>query len=255
MVNRRQRQARRPAWAGRLSLRLERLEDRTLMDATVLHHPEAILRPDFGPKGIAGQPDTGTPPPGPVNVPVNDPTEDGNSVDDTHSETALVVGSGTDIVSAYNDSLLSSSHYTGYSVSTDGGQTFTDKGAPPASSSGDAGDPVLARDNVTGRVYLATLSLSNSAILWVFHSDDDGQTFSAPVNAAPGGSSPSYDKEWLAVDNSGGPGQGTSTWWCVTSAAATASCCSAPRTRARPSGPTGACRSPRAAAAMCRGRG
>jgi hypothetical protein len=192
-------------------LRLELLEDRTLLDAGVgLNHPEAILRPTFGavggPQPIVDQ-SSSSHGRTPTNVLVNNPNEDGSSGHDTQSETSLVLGTGNNIVVGYNDLFLyPSSHFTGYSVSNDGGQTFTDKGAPPASSSGDAGDPVLARDNVTGRIYFATLSLNNSSIIWVFHTDDNGNTFSTPVNGAPGLGF--ADKEWMAVDNNGGAGQG-----------------------------------------------
>jgi hypothetical protein len=174
------------------------------MDAGYTFNP-AILRPDYGPKGVDSHGGIGQDPPG--NVLVNNPSEDGTSGHDTQSETAVVVGSADNVVVGYNDSFLyPSNHFTGYSISSDGGQTFTDKGAPPASSAGDAGDPILARDNVTGRIYFATLALNNPSIMWVFRSDDNGATFSSPVNAVSGFGS--ADKEWMAVDNSPGSGQG-----------------------------------------------
>ncbi len=40
----------------------------------------------------------------------------------------------------------------------------------------------------------------------VFRSDDNGITWMAPVNGTPGGSS--EDKQWIAVDNFAGPGNG-----------------------------------------------
>ena len=75
----------------------------------------------------------------------------------------------------------------------------------PTNPGGDAGDPVLARNNTTGRLYFATLGFSVSTIQ-VFRSDDDGATWIAPVNGTPGGSG--EDKEWIAVDNFEGPGNG-----------------------------------------------
>jgi hypothetical protein len=214
----------------RIWLHLESLEDRTLLDSSgpiLVHHPEAVLRPDFGAHDSVppAQPVL-LPPPGgsqgggggrlgpiPANVLVNDPNEDGNSPNDTQSETSLVLGSDNNIVAAYNDSFYANSNpsqYTGYSVSTDGGNSFTDQGRLPHTGvpQGDLGDPSLARDNVTGRIYLVTLSF-DFTILNVYHSDDNGATFSLPVNGAPGHSSAFFDKEWMAVDNAAGAGQGT----------------------------------------------
>src|SRR5262249_17006692 len=94
---------------------------------------------------------------------------------------------------------------TGYSRSTDRGSNFQDLGGLPASPGGDAGDPVLARDNATGRVYLATLSF-NSAQLQVFRSDDNFATFLPTAQVPRSGGF--LDKEWMVVDNFGGAGQG-----------------------------------------------
>src|SRR5262249_49424495 len=57
--------------------------------------------------------------------------------------------------------------------------------------------------------YFATLGYSNSNVIQVFRSTDNGATFAAPVNGAPGfSSSHQLDKEWVAVDNASGSGQG-----------------------------------------------
>jgi hypothetical protein len=163
--------------------------------------PIQVLPPDGG-GGHSGQ---RTPP----NVLVNDPSEDGNSIHDTHSETSLTVTSDGVIVASWNDSLLINNNplkLTGWAVSSDGGQTFVDKGALPTSPfGGDLGDPSLASDQVSGRVYLATIS-GNDGQINVFHSDDDGNTFSNAVGAAPGRGGD--DKEWITVDNGSGAGQG-----------------------------------------------
>jgi hypothetical protein len=195
----------------RTKLRLEFLEDRRLLDAKsqVLFHPEAILRPDFVQgSSVASDPvqTGGAQPDTPPNVLVNDPAEDGNNPSDYHSETTVLAAGNNTIISAFNDSTFeNNNHLTGVGVSSDGGQSFVDKGVLPNTPAGDAGDPVLARDAVTGRVYLATLAFTNSSLLYVFHSDDNGNTFSQPVNAAPGVGF--ADKEWITVDNTGGPGQ------------------------------------------------
>jgi hypothetical protein len=211
----------------RAALRLESLEDRTLLDGSgqvVVNHPEAILRPTYGvqgplppeqpvpvvtPDGPQGGGGGGRLGPIPANVLVNDPTEDRSSPHDTQSETSLGLGPDNTLLVAYNDSFDNGhQRFTGYSLSNDGGSSFTDAHVLPRTTAGDAGDPVVARDNVTGRVYFATLAYTNSAMLNVFHSDD-GIHFSAPVNGDPGHSGAFLDKEWLTVDNAAGAGQGT----------------------------------------------
>src|SRR5262249_13363847 len=101
-----------------------------------------------------------------ANVLVNDPNADLTD-QDTQSETALVLGAGSNVIVAYNDSNgwvprvtdLSQLHLTGYSRSTDGGATFCDLGTLPETPSYvDAGDPVLARSSKTGTVFLATIT-------------------------------------------------------------------------------------------------
>src|SRR5207248_6577266 len=50
------------------------------------------------------------------------------------------------------------------------------------------------------------LDLNTFNTVPVFRSDDGGRTFMQPVNGSPGGND--LDKEWLAVDNFSGTGQG-----------------------------------------------
>jgi subtilisin-like proprotein convertase family protein len=141
---------------------------------------------------------------------VNNPAAD-TTARDTQSETSAVAV-GTNVVVAYNDSgsyTGSNNHFTGWSVSTNSGNSFTDMGALPNSPGGDAGDPVLAANQATGRVYLATLEFNSLANIQLFRSDTGGQSFQAPVNATPGMPAGSQqDKEWMAVDNFPGTCQG-----------------------------------------------
>lgn len=125
----------------------------------------------------------------------------------TQSETS-VVSFGSTIIVGFNDagSGASGSHYTGWSRSTDDGSTWTDGGTLPTGGDGDAGDPVLARDNTSGRIYFATLAFIGSAIP-VFSSTDGGATWLVPANGAPGKSG-MQDKEWITVDNFSGSGNG-----------------------------------------------
>jgi hypothetical protein len=149
------------------------------------------------------------------NVLVNNPNED-LKAQDTQSETTLLVfgpgGVNTTACSAFNDSgslvlpATATSKFTGFSQSTDGGASWTDKGALPTNPNGDAGDPVLARSSLTGTIFLSTLQFSGSGIR-VFPSTDNCSTFAAPVQGAPGKSG-MQDKDWIAVDNFAGSGQG-----------------------------------------------
>src|SRR5262245_12007833 len=97
-----------------------------------------------------------------TNVLVNNPALD-TTAQDTQSETAITLGSGSKIVVAYNDSVNSYAgdnyHITGYSRSANGGQTFTELSPLPVNPHHDAGDPVLARSAKTGTVFLSTLSV------------------------------------------------------------------------------------------------
>src|SRR5215471_1176064 len=125
----------------------------------------------------------------------------------TQSETAIAAF-GSTVVVGFNDSGSNSggtNKFTGFARSTNGGAAFTDGGTLPTNPGGDAGDPVLARDNTTGRLYFSTLGFSVDTIQ-VFRSDDNGATWMAPVNGTPGGSS--EDKEWITVDNFAGAGNG-----------------------------------------------
>jgi hypothetical protein len=145
------------------------------------------------------------------NVVVNNPAED-TGPNNTQSETSIVLGSGSNVIAGFNDSGSyngSNNHFTGWSTSSNSGTSWTDQGVLPASAIGDAGDPSLARDNSSGRIYFATLSFSFGNMIPVFRSDNNGATFSAPVNGAPGGSiNEFFDKDWITVDNSAGKGQG-----------------------------------------------
>ena len=122
-----------------------------------------------------------------------------------------MLGTGGVVLSSFNDSgsyTGSNNHFTGTSRSTDNGGSWTDPGTLLNSANGDAGDPVFARSAATGTVILATLGFSNANSLPIFRSTDNGAIWLAPVNAAVATRGGSHDKEWVAVDNFGGAGNG-----------------------------------------------
>jgi subtilisin-like proprotein convertase family protein len=147
-----------------------------------------------------------------ANILVNNPISD-TTTQDTQSETALVLGSGSNVVAFFNDSgsyQQGVGKFTGYGYSADGGASFVDGGTLPATADGDAGDPVLVRQAASNTLILATLAFTSSEKLMIFRSTDNGVTWSAPVNGAPGFNTTtgSHDKQWLAADNFPGPGYG-----------------------------------------------
>jgi len=128
-----------------------------------------------------------------TDVRVNDPSGD-TSGWSTQSETSLAINETTGtICSAYNDSGLGASDiYTGFSRSTDGGATFTDRGGL---TSGSYGDPSMVWRKSDGYFYLATLGSSS---LRVYRSTDDCMTFTQAGSMGAGGGD---DKEIMTVDN------------------------------------------------------
>ncbi|MBI1785476.1 hypothetical protein HYR69_10065, partial [Candidatus Sumerlaeota bacterium] len=101
----------------------------------------AILEQKFGPKtkgtsqAPPSAPRSAKPPQPPIsplalpaNTQVNNPAADATT-QDTQSETALVLGSGSNIVAAFNDSgsnVGGVTKFTGFARSTNGGTSFTD---------------------------------------------------------------------------------------------------------------------------------
>jgi N-acetylneuraminic acid mutarotase len=146
---------------------------------------------------------------------VNDRSEDELPSITTQSETTIEV-SGSHLVAGFNDDgqFLSTQSLTGYSYSTDGGQTWTDGGVIPAIPKGGQtiGDPDVKADRA-GIFFFATLAIEpdGTSIVGVSKSTDGGKTFSVPVEASVGVSNATdfQDKEFMTVDNSGGPHDGT----------------------------------------------
>jgi subtilisin-like proprotein convertase family protein len=164
-------------------------------DAALRSHRRATVR--SGPRRVFF---------GTVNNPASDLT-----AQDTQSETSVVQLGAANIVAAFNDSGSFSgvnNHFTGFAWSDNNGLSWTDGGTLPNSPVGDAGDPNLAYHAASNSAYLATLGFSAANAIQVFKSSDSGHTWALPVNAFPGFPSGDLDKEWIAVDNFAGAGNG-----------------------------------------------
>ncbi len=145
---------------------------------------------------------------------INNRAEDKRPSITTQSETTIAV-SGSHLVAGFNDDgqFFSTMSFNGYSYSTDGGQTWTDGGVVPAPSKGGLfGDPDVKVDRA-GNFYYSSLGSRAGGIstVEVAKSTDGGRTFGVPVEASVGASNPAdfQDKEFMTVDNSGGPHDGT----------------------------------------------
>lgn len=146
------------------------------------------------------------------NVQVNCLAEDGSSRQNTQSETSVAV-SGTKVVVGFNDSLVCcfpSLNFTGYSVSNNGGGTFTDMGDLPFQPNVQPiGDPAVAADDA-GNFYFASLALSSAgfgahSLISFYEMKAGSSTFqlvSVPVDV--GSAELAFaDKEYLAVARDG----------------------------------------------------
>lgn len=152
---------------------------------------------------------------------VNDVARGGQHLGCTVQSEASVAAHGRFVYVGFNDGSAcvdnlgatgSGVRLTGFARSTDGGKTFKDLGPlkPNRKVFNLLGDPVVAVDTTgrsKGTVYLASLAADRQGrwILAVGRSTDRGRTFQ--WNRVLAGADP--DKEWLAVDNSGGPRDGT----------------------------------------------
>ena len=149
------------------------------------------------------------------NVRVNNPAADKAGVGQTtQSETAIAV-SGSNVAVGYNDSAggllfyVAGDDLTGYSYSTDGGQTFTDGGAlPNLGGNVNVGDPWLTADSA-GNMYFSTLTIDGPTgllLVGVSKSTDGGKTWTgaATIPLAPNIAFAFADKEAITA----GPGNG-----------------------------------------------
>ena len=153
---------------------------------------------------------------------VNDPQQDYATEQNTQWQ-PKVVALGDTVIMGYWDSNQgayglgayaagpSLVRMVAYSVSLDGGRTFSDMGVPPlpaAGEPGDAGDPVLAVDRDSGVVYYAATSERSSGAykgvpLWKSMNKGASFTRYTTVHEEITGS----DYPWIAVDDRPDTGQ------------------------------------------------
>ncbi|MEM7200766.1 MAG: sialidase family protein [Planctomycetota bacterium] len=136
-----------------------------------------------------------------TSIQVNIDAGGANIPNDAANEPSIVVDP-TDpdrIVIAWRqfDSITSSFRENGWSYSQDGGQTWTFPGSVQEGQFNS--DPVLDAD-ARGRLYY--LNYPGGTTIRVWASDDGGQSWSGPTSTRGG------DKPWLAVDRTGGIGDG-----------------------------------------------
>ncbi len=101
----------------------------------------------------------------------------------------------------------SDSRYAGYAWSSDGGLTWTNGGTlagPPGYQNPEQSDP-LVKVNAQGVFYYWSEVFRPNYAQWMYQSADGGQTWSVPD---PIEDPTSGDKPWLAIDNTGGMGDG-----------------------------------------------
>ena len=146
---------------------------------------------------------------------VNDRGQDEDNPNLTGQEETTIAIYGDTIVVGWNDAKgfgAGANSVTGYAFSHDGGKTWTDAGElqpPPGHFS--LGDPALAVDR-HGNFYFASISFYPDGVgyIGVAKSTDGGETFNQYTDASPGVDPNNFqDKEFITVDDSGGPCDGT----------------------------------------------
>src|SRR5262245_14210196 len=141
----------------------------------------------------------------PTNVRANDPSGEGSTT--TQSEESIAAW-GNNVLVAWNDG--GGPHYQGYGYSTDGGQTFSDGGAPPALAGWTwASDPVVTVNEKTGTFYYCGLvdpSASTNGI-GVVSATFSGSSINwgTPVLVRSANTSSAIlDKQWMVADSTTG---------------------------------------------------
>jgi hypothetical protein len=152
-----------------------------------------------------------------VNAPDHNATNLGNFT--SESETNVAV-SGSTVVVGYNSTkqagLLGSGAWnslSGYAFSLNGGTSFTDGGFVPSGTNKLIGDPALAFDRTGSTLYYVSIGTDAGGISRIFVNPSTSLnpvTFGPPVivSGLLSGSGHFQDKEFVAVDTTGGPFDG-----------------------------------------------
>ncbi|RMF71438.1 MAG: hypothetical protein D6738_13885 [Acidobacteria bacterium] len=136
-----------------------------------------------------------------TSVQVNVDASGRNIVGDAANEPSLAIDptDPRNLVAGWRqfDTVTSNFRQAGYAYSHDGGRTWTFPGVLEPGQF--RSDPVLEADRL-GVFYYYSLSTTTTAEMFISH--DKGETWDGPIPAQGG------DKNWLAVDATGGPGDG-----------------------------------------------
>ena len=153
-------------------------------------------------------------------IQLNQPDHNASNLDNntTNSELNHAAGPGA-IIAAWNDSNQIASmgfafdSLMGWAYSTTGGASFVDAGIalPPPSGWQNFGDPAVATDGA-GNYYMAALASSTGGLpngmLIAQTTSLTPPTFGTPLLLSPSAAGNDLDKEFIAVDRSGGPFNG-----------------------------------------------
>ncbi len=151
---------------------------------------------------------------------VNDRGQDTENPNLTGQDEPAIAIYGDTLVVGWNDSKgfgAGANSATGYAFSHDGGNSWTDGGElQPPDGHFSLGDPALAVDR-HGNFYFASITFypDGTSYIGMAKSTDGGATFGNYTDASPDVNAANFqDKEFITVDNSGGPCDGTvyATW-------------------------------------------
>ena len=141
----------------------------------------------------------------PANLRVNDPAAD---ADNTTQSESSIASWGNDVLVAWNDGL--GPPYQGYGYSTDGGQTFTDGGVPPAPLGWIwSSDPVLSVNEKTGTFYYCALvdptaTTNGVAVMAATFSGGTLHWGTPVVVRSASNATAILDKPWMVADSTSG---------------------------------------------------
>ena len=189
---------------------LQKMAGYTQIYASTRGVPGSTLGPS-GPNAVtAGDP-------GLPNVRVNDPSADGQLVDQTQQKAPSIAVHGSNVVVGFYDSqaefgttFTAATNVSGVAYSADGGQTFNDAGVVPMAPGyfGYAGYSSVTSDDV-GNFYYSNWMFNTRkfhSVPGVAKSADGGKTWSTPIDVAATAEAKvfSYQTEFPSIASGGG---------------------------------------------------